>query len=226
MGSNTVLVGTAGGVVKSRTNKRLPPGERWDCNLLDEAHGSELAPHALEDDGGRIGIRAPHRTVHLPPLVPEFRHVRRAPLRRTNFEQFGHTDNCTSCTNARAGRKQAVEVSFPHGGTVGDDHRRDWSGRGSVLPGSLGNRVWRSLRGRDIALRTKGGQPLAPPASTVLESDVRSKFQEDGSCGSAIAACDSPLIENVVFKTGDRDDGRTSRTTGRGQEAQGTTNNA
>ena len=51
-GSNTVLVGTASGVVKARTIKRLPPSERWNGSLLDEAHGNELAPNALEDDGG------------------------------------------------------------------------------------------------------------------------------------------------------------------------------
>ena len=26
--------------------------------LLDEAHGSEVAPHALSDGGGRVGVRA------------------------------------------------------------------------------------------------------------------------------------------------------------------------
>ena len=59
MDPNTVLVGTAGGVVKARTIKRLPPVERWNGSLLDEAQGSELTPNALEDDGGRVGLRAP-----------------------------------------------------------------------------------------------------------------------------------------------------------------------
>ena len=114
-GSNTVLVGTASGVVKARTIKPLPPGERWTGSLLDAARGSELSPNALEDDGGRVGIRAPvlqpQAAVPLPPLVPEFRQVRRAPLRRTDFEEFGCTDNCPGCANARAGRKQAVDHS-------------------------------------------------------------------------------------------------------------------
>ena len=51
-----MLVGTASGVVKDRTIKRLPPGERWTGSLLDEAQGSELTPNALEDDGGRVGM--------------------------------------------------------------------------------------------------------------------------------------------------------------------------
>ena len=73
-GSNTVLIGTASGVVKARTIKRLPPGERWTGSLLDEALGSELTPSAPEDDGGSVGIRAPvlepHEAVPLPPLAP------------------------------------------------------------------------------------------------------------------------------------------------------------
>ena len=105
-GSNTVL-GTVSGVVKARKIKRLPPGERWTGSLLDEAQGSELTPNALEDEGGRVGIRAPvlqpHAADPLPPWVPEFRQVRRAPL--------GFTNNCPRCENARARRKQAVDHS-------------------------------------------------------------------------------------------------------------------
>ena len=55
-GSSTVLVGTASGVVKARTSKRLPLGERLNGSLLDEAHGSELAPN----DGGRVGDPTSH----------------------------------------------------------------------------------------------------------------------------------------------------------------------
>ena len=88
-GSNNVLVGTASGVVKARTIKRMPPGERWTGSLLNEAHGSELTPNALDDDGDRVGIRAPvlqpHAAIPLPPLVPEFRQVRLAQLRKTDF---------------------------------------------------------------------------------------------------------------------------------------------
>ena len=114
-GPNTVFIGTASGVVKARTIKRLTPGERWTGTLLDEALGSHLTPNALEDDGGRVRIRAPvlqlHKAVPLPPLAPEVRQVRRAPLRRTHVERFEYTDNCPGCANARAGRKQAVDHS-------------------------------------------------------------------------------------------------------------------
>ena len=68
-GSNTVLVGIASGVVKARTIKRLPPGERWNGSLLEEALGSEFTPNALEDDGGRVGIRAPVLQPHARQLL-------------------------------------------------------------------------------------------------------------------------------------------------------------
>ena len=46
-----------------------------------------------------------------PPPVPDTRQVRRAPLRRNEFERFGCTDSCSGCANARAGREQAVDHS-------------------------------------------------------------------------------------------------------------------
>ena len=48
-GSNAVLIRTASGVLKARTSKQMPPGERWTGSLLDEALGSELTPNAVED---------------------------------------------------------------------------------------------------------------------------------------------------------------------------------
>ena len=121
-GSNTVLVGTASGVVKARTIQRLPPGERWTGSLLDEVQ--RIITNALEHDGGRVRIRAlvlqPHAALLPFPLVPEFQQVRRAPFRRTDFGQFGYTDN------AREGRKTSGgsfrTVSFPHGSNFDDDH--------------------------------------------------------------------------------------------------------
>ena len=102
----TVLVSECSGCLSSH------PAVVRDLRI-HEAHGSELAPSALEDDGGRVGIRAPalqpHAAVPLPPLVPEFRQVRRAPLRKPEFDHFGYTDNCLECANARAG--QAVDHS-------------------------------------------------------------------------------------------------------------------
>ena len=106
-GSNTVLVGTASGVVKARTLKRLPPGERWTGSLLDEAQASELTPNALEDDGGRVGDQSACVCNHM----RQFLYLHEHHVRRTDFEQFGYTDNCPGCANARVSRKQAVDHS-------------------------------------------------------------------------------------------------------------------
>ena len=169
-GSNTVRVGTASGVVKARTFKRLPPGERWTGSLLDEAQGSKSTPNALEDDGGRVGISAPvlqpHAAIPLPPLVPEFRQAPRAQLRKTDFEQFGYTDNCPGCANARAGRKQAVDHSeqcrarverILETATEGHERlerARDRFAQAAKEPGVA------DPSARDIALRAKRGSLL------------------------------------------------------------------
>ena len=160
-----MLVGTASGVVKSRTIKRLPPSERWAGSLLDEAQGSKLTQNALEDDDGRVGIRAccnHTRQFLLPPLAPEVRQVRLAPLRRTDFERFGYTDNCPGCANARAGRKQAVDHSEQCRPrmeailvTTTEGHERLERARDRFRPPRNGK--MRSLSARDIDPRATGG---------------------------------------------------------------------
>ena len=90
--SNAILVGTASGVVKARTN-----------NCHHTTHGSELAPNALEDDDGRVGIRT--FCVASTRGTPFFsdkcdKHHRAEPLGKL-----------LGCANARGGRKQAVDIS-------------------------------------------------------------------------------------------------------------------
>ena len=169
-GSNTVHVDTTSGVAKARTFKRLPPGERWTGSLLDEALGSELTPI-------RAPVLQPHAPVPLPPLVPEVRHVRRSPLRRADFEQFGYTDSCPGCANARAGRKQAVDHSEQCRSRMEtilattESHERLERARDRFAQAAKE----RELSARDIALT----QPLAPSASR-----VRSNYQEGRNSSS------------------------------------------
>ena len=66
---------------------------------------------AVELGSERLCCNHTRQLVLSPPLAPEVRQVRRAPWRRTDFEQFGYTDSCLGCANARAGRKQAVDHS-------------------------------------------------------------------------------------------------------------------
>ena len=183
-GSNTVLVGAANGVVKARTTKRLPPSERWTGSLLNEALGSELTPSALEDDGGGVGIRAPvlqpHAAVPLPPVVPEFRQVRRASLRRADFVQFGYTDNCPGSFRT---------VSFPHGSSRDDDDRRartTGASPRSFCSGRQGTGGRRPQRKRHHP-EGEGKQPLAPPGEG---------SSSDRSSGSALPP--APLAQRSL----------------------------
>ena len=44
---------------ESPNNQTFAAGRTTGGQLVGRSTGSELAPHALEDDGGRVGIRAP-----------------------------------------------------------------------------------------------------------------------------------------------------------------------
>ena len=167
--------------------------------------GSELAPDILEDDGGRIGIRAPvlqpHVAVPLPPLVPEFRQVRRAPLRRTDFEQFGYTDNCPGCANARAGRKQAV------------DHSEQCRSRMEAILVTTTRRHKRLERARErlaqiakepgvMVSSRKRHRPEGEGEQPLAVSSVRSNCQEgsSSSSGSALPPAPPPLEPPPLVK--------------------------
>ena len=111
-------------------------------------------------ESGSVRLRCnQHAAVPLPPLVPEFRRVRRAPLRRTSVEQFGYTDNCPGCANARAGRKQAVDHSEQYRSrmeailmTTTEGRQRLERARDRFAQAAKGTGV----SARDIALRAKG----------------------------------------------------------------------
>ena len=62
-------------------------------------------------ESGSEHLSCNHTRQFLVPVAPEVRQVRRAPLRRTDFERFGFTGFCPACANAREGRKQAVNHS-------------------------------------------------------------------------------------------------------------------
>ena len=117
-----------------------------------------------------------------PPLAPKVRQVRRAPLRRTDFEQFGYTDSCPSCANARAGRKQAVDhseqcrsrmetmLSTTTEGHERLERARDRFAQAAKEPG--GEKHQRNRHRPE----GEGVQPLALPAS--------SNYREGGSSSS------------------------------------------
>ena len=110
---------------------------------------------------------------------------RRAPLRRTDVEQFGHTDNCLGCANARAGRKQVVDHSEQCRSrmeailrTTTWEHERVERARDRFAQAAEEPGVKEPQRKRHRP-EDEGGQLQAPPAS--------SNCREGGSCSSGSA---------------------------------------
>ena len=165
-----------------------------------------------------------HAAVPLPPLSPEIRQVRRALLRRTDFEQFGYTDNCPRCANGRAGLKQAADHSEHCRSrleailvTTTEGHERLERARHRFAFAAKEREDEEPQRKRH---RLEGeGAPSA--------SGVRSNFQEGSSSGSGSALPRPPappLLEKTTictteFGTGDRSDRCDRGTTGRVKEA-------
>ena len=218
-GSNTVFIGTASGVVKARTIKRLPPGERWTGNLLDEALGSELTPNVMEDWGGRVGIRAPvlqpHAAVPSLPLAPEVRQVRRAPLRRTDFERCLDTQTLAPDvpTQEQVVNKQWIIQNNAVPAWKQSCGRppkvtNDWSEHAIVLLRLPTNQRMKRSSARDIALRAKGSNLL--------------RRLEKGAAAAAVAAVrrchlrPPPLAKRSLEQETEMTDG-----TGRVKEAKG-----
>ena len=199
-GSNTVFIGTASGVVKARTIKRLPPGERWTGNLLDEALGSELTPNVMEDWGGRVGIRAPvlqpHAAVPSLPLAPEVRQVRRAPLRRTDFERCLDTQTLAPDVPMR---QQAVDEQCRSRmetilwttteGYKQLERARDRFAQAANEPED------EALQRKRHRPEGEGEQPLAPPG----------EGRSSSSSGSALPPAPTATCK-TDFGTGDRND--------------------
>ena len=108
-----------------------------------------------------------------PPSVPDTRQVRRAQLRRNEFEWFGYTDSCSGCANARAGRKQAVDHSEQCRSRMETILSTTTEGQMRVdqakerLPRLFDSLVRWNLSARDIALRAKGGNLLHRPEAPV-----------------------------------------------------------
>ena len=119
-----------------------------------------------------------------PPPVPDTRQVRRAHLRRNEFERFGYTDSGPGCANARAGRKQAVDhseqcrsrmetiLSTTTEGQMRLDQAKERFAQYAQAVRQLGEMEPQRKRYRPEG---EGRQPLAPP---------RSNYQVGGSNSS------------------------------------------
>ena len=112
-GSSECLILTPTGLVRCRTIRRRPLGERWNQALLHITNVSELQPNRLQEGETRIGIRAPviiEPVAGEPtaiPLIPVARIPRRTQLRRTDFAEHGYTPGCPGCDTIQFGYGEA-----------------------------------------------------------------------------------------------------------------------
>ena len=229
-GWNTVLVGTASGVVKARTIKRLLPGERWNGSLLDEALDSESTPNALEDDGGRVGIRAPvlqpHAAVPLPPFD-------RCDGRRCAELTLSNLDTQTIALDAPTQelvvhkrwtiQNTAVPAWRQISSSTTPKVTNDWSEHAIVLLRLPKNQEDEEpQRKRHNALRAKGRSLLRCPGTgvAVAVAAVRRCRLRHRHCASR------PPVRKTEFGKGDRNVRCNRRTTGRVKEAKGAARSA
>ena len=109
-GISESLILTPTGLVRCRTIRRRPPGERWNSALLKIDNISELQPNGVQPGETRIGIRAP---VHIDPVpgepalrvpsCPVLRVPRRTQLLRHDFQTHGYTIGCPGCDSIQRG---------------------------------------------------------------------------------------------------------------------------
>ena len=106
-------IGTADGVVRTWTIKRVPDDEKWQRSLLDQMVGLpwQLRPtssKSLESEAPAVEIELAEEKPEdvLPAAEPKRRNYipRGIYVRRdVELKQFGYTDGCDGCERARAG---------------------------------------------------------------------------------------------------------------------------
>ena len=109
--SDECFVGTADGVVKARTIRRLAPDARADADLLGKLAGVpwKPVPSAPESDSIPVAIRLDARPVvpasELPSEPTHAESLARGLYirREVELEKFGYTEGCLGCTAAFMG---------------------------------------------------------------------------------------------------------------------------
>ena len=100
------LVGTAQGVIKTRTLRRLQERNRWQPERIKAVKGTPWAPAG---DGAEqpvsIKVWVPQQEQSDPVKEPQFVIApRRTYMRKTDFMKYGMTDGCKGCDMIRRGR--------------------------------------------------------------------------------------------------------------------------
>ena len=101
--SGEVVVGTANGVLRTRTVRERPEKQRWTSDCLDMVGGSPGKPNPSDDLGGEV-----MPAIDMPMAVPEVEirrpeycegeiEPRRQHLRTRDFKEHGATRSCKGC---------------------------------------------------------------------------------------------------------------------------------
>ena len=145
-GSSEALVGTAEGVVRAWTIRRLPEAERWDAESITEMQGTPAQPNptapglhipiAINIDQGGNSSGAPVETAQR----KEEQTARRVYLKQTDFEQHGYSGDCEGCARLQAGMGPR-----PHSEACRTRLEEE------LGKGSGGNRRWQAAQDRQLA---------------------------------------------------------------------------
>ena len=129
--SGEVIVGTTDAVLKTRTIRRKPEGERWHADNLEMVGGVPWRPAAGDDKGAAIlpamdvprvevPMREPDGEIRRPDIREDELIPRRLYIKTKGVEKFGETERCKGCvailrggqrvTHSEACRKQLTEA--------------------------------------------------------------------------------------------------------------------
>ena len=107
-GSSEALVGTASGVIRAWTIRRMPEGERWNADAISKMQWTPSRPStampglhipiAINIEEGKLA-GAPVETTQR----QEEKKARRVYLKATGFDAHGYTDGCDGCARLQAG---------------------------------------------------------------------------------------------------------------------------
>ena len=109
--SGEVIVGTADGVLRTRTVRRRPEEQRWTSDCLDMVGGLPWKPNPSDDLGGEVmpAIDMPMAEPEVEIRRPEYCEgeivPRRLYLRTRDFKEHGATKGCKGCIAMARGGK-------------------------------------------------------------------------------------------------------------------------
>ena len=110
--SGEVVVGTADGVLRTRTVRRRPEEQRWTSDCLDKVGGLPWKPIPSDDLGGEVMpaidmlMAEPEVEIRRPEYCEGEIVPRRLYLRTRDFKEHGATRSCKGCIAMARGGKE------------------------------------------------------------------------------------------------------------------------